>query len=283
MDILLLPFDGSQNNETSEAETKATPLIEQLAILNGRSSLFWTARALAQSKRARRILVACNPSDHESLRPGLPDDTRFAFQDFAGGDPFAKTENRSVAQSARDFHASASLIVQHPTVIASCGRPLLRGQTIDALIERAQNENLDSAAVTLDDARARAAWGDDIAAPHRLLNAPLHYLPLGVIGPQLLQGALRQSENFGPLLNRVHEKGGDNFANLAPLIWKMVRTVGIGLPLKLLRRKADARDVEKVMAQVFGSRFALIPTDDANLALSVGESKHRAHLEEMLR
>ena len=293
MDILLLPFDGSQNNSIPETESeletasaqeikkKALPIIEQLAIINGRTSLYWTARAVAQSKRAGRILVACNPNDRESLRPQLPDDARFEFQDFEGDDPFQHNENRPIAKSARDIQASASRIIRRPTVIVACGRPLLHGKTIDALIERAQSENLDSAAVIIDDATARAAWGDEVPAPHRLLNEPLHYLPLGVIGPQLLAGALRQSERFGPDLDRI-ENGGDNFKNLAPLIWKMLRTVGIGLPWKFMRRKATAQDVENVMAKVFDTRFAFVPCDDANLVLAIGEAKHRAHIEKLL-
>ena len=289
MDILLLPFDGSKVDRTLEAEPekevmeKALPLIEQLAIINGRTSLYWTARAVAQSKRVERILVACNPRDRESLRPELPDDVRFRFQDFEGDDPFQNHENRPIAESAREIQASASRIIQRPTVIVSCGRPLLRGKTLDALIEGAQSENLDSAALVVNDRTARAAWRDDLPMPQRWLDESLHYLPLGIIGPQLLAGALRQSERFGPDLARVHEKGGDNFKNLAPLIWKIVRTVGIGLPLKFMRRKATVQDVENVMAKVFGTRFAFVPSDDANLVLSLGEAKHRARIEELLR
>ena len=278
MDILLLPFDGSQNNSTPETasaektEKKVLPIIEQLAIINGRTSLYWTARAVAQSKRAERILVACNSSGRESLRPELPDDARFEFQDFSGN-----------VEQIYDFQASLAGVIQRPTVVVACSRPLLHGKTLDALIDRAQRDNLDSAALVVNDTIARAAWGDDVPAPQRWRDEALHYLPLGIVGPQLLAGALRQNKEFAPVFERIGEKGGDNFKNLAPLTWKIVRTVGIGLPWKFMRRKATVQDVESVMAKVFGTRFAFVPCDDANLVLAVGEAKHRARIEKLLR
>jgi len=52
--------------------------------------------------------------------------------------------------------------------------------------------------------------------------------------------------------------------------------------LRVLLGKATVRDAEKMMAKVFGSRFAFVPSDDANLLLSVSEDKDRARIEALL-
>lgn len=255
--------------------------LARLSTLRGRTSLFWTARALAQSRRVRRVRVVCESGEEAAFRPELPDDARFEFEVLPPGSSKAAEEDQPL-RIACELHRLLARSVRRPSLFLTCATPLLSGATLDALFSGVEEANFDSAAVYVRDSLGRAAWGEATPEPMSLLGEPLHLLRAGVIGPGALDGALEQIERFAPELEQLMSAQNFDWKTLLSG-GKVARTLGIGFSLRLIRRKASVPETERVASRLLGCRVGLLECQDADVLLCAGNPKHRALLEERLR
>ena len=293
MDVYLLPDDGTNRPDKSDNPDKESPekpeapeappkpLLEMLCRLNGRTSLFWTCRALQDSARVRSVKIVCPPDDVAAVRAEVPDDSRFDFYEWDSLEPFGDIKfSNPDPEAFTQLSSLLTRIVAHPTLCLTCSAPLASGAAYDALIARFNESACDSAVVLVPTEKVQEVFGIENIEGQRVFNGAF-YLPNAiVIGPRAIAGAIRLMERLMPVMQRMEEpKTRDMFL----FAWTLGRVFGFRFLMRVMRSQATIPEIQKKLSRVLKAPFAILVLDEPSLAVKPSDEKQRALIEAKLR
>jgi hypothetical protein len=300
MNVLLLPFDGNRSaeliaeevpQEEATKEDTTCSYLQDLKRINNRTSLSWTARALAQSNQVQNVQVVCEAEYHEELRLELPDDQRFQLVDFGIGE-FSEIENESLFEQLTCAEEIARKQIKNPTLVTSCATPHWTGDIYDDVISHIRDSNLDSALFYIQDKNVRPKSQEVTYNPLLFCKNPVYVLPMMIVGPEFVLGASSQFEKFSPDLKRLMEAEekydilerhkAHGFSTMFPIGWKAVKTLGVGFLWRLMKRSLTPAILENQIKRLFNCRFEFVELNEPHLALSLSNDTHHAKIEALL-
>ncbi|RYG63223.1 hypothetical protein EON80_21655 [bacterium] len=194
MNVFLISSDSHQSQKTEEAKASASPL-NSLLRLNGRTSLYWTAKALAESNYIRSICVICDKEFQDELRTELPQDSRFRFEELKELDAKQPDQQTPLNESIQAIEKVAREMVKTPTMVVSCTAPHWTGKTYNDVISHFRDSGADSALfyVKISDARMKTPF----------FKALIQVLQCAVIGPGAIDGFVAQVGRFSPEIQKL--------------------------------------------------------------------------------
>lgn len=307
MNVLLLPFDGSEHTPSQQPDHLAEPTetdkslspLQTLTRIKEHTSLYWTARSLADSRRVQHVTVLCKPQFQQDLRSELPNDRRFELANFESKGLWDE-EAQSLIGAVRWLEGHGRDRIKSPTLVVSCAAPHWSGKLYDDVISYTRDSNLDSALFYVNNKAMRTRFKEIAVTPLPFFKKPIHILPLAIVGPEFVEAAAHQFERFQPEIERFDKivnnydttksdyrksessLGSAETLALLRLGLKASGTVGFGFVWHLAKRNLSPELVEKAVRRVLKIRFEWVELNEGSLPLTLSNTSHHTELDKLL-
>ena len=241
----------------------------------GRSSLWWTLRALDGARRVGDITVVAmsddSPAQREFIEGEVAEFARARVQVFESEDE-TKSKN---ADNTTDWLAQLERVrpyLERPTLGCTASTPAATPEDYDAFIARFEHLRGDGALPLV----PRAALEQITGAPANPPFSPFaddawRFGYCVILSIPVVEGLLQWVRRIEQIASQMEVPEGQTLASYAPLIghgWKLGREIGWGFLWRAYKKRLTPQGAGKKVSHLLGCRARAIEVERPHLALT---------------